>query len=113
MPGAAMQAPLSGLVLVMELTRGFPVMIPMITAAVTASVTARRIGGYSVCTARLRGRPVHPGAPPGRPPVAVRPGRLPTGDAPVVFAIAGLLNSPYRVPLNPERGRHDAACPAG
>jgi hypothetical protein len=53
LPGAAMQVPLTGVVLVMELIcGGFPVMIPMITAVVTASVTA----GASTAT---------PSAPPG------------------------------------------------
>lgn len=55
MLGAAMQAPLAGLALILELTHGgFPIMIPMIAATVTASVIARHIDGYSIYTARLR-----------------------------------------------------------
>ena len=66
MLGAAMQAPLTGLALIMELTHGgFAIMIPMIAATVTASVIARHIDGYSIYTARLRARPDHqPGVPP-------------------------------------------------
>ncbi|HEX6522546.1 MAG TPA: chloride channel protein [Streptosporangiaceae bacterium] len=55
MLGAAMQAPLAGLALIMELTHGgFAIMIPMIVATVTATVIARHIDGYSIYTARLR-----------------------------------------------------------
>jgi H+/Cl- antiporter ClcA len=59
MLGAAMHAPLSGLAFILDLTHGgFPVMIPMIAAAVLATATARRIDGYSIYTARLRAHPV-------------------------------------------------------
>jgi chloride channel protein, CIC family len=56
--GAAMQAPLAGLALIMELTHGgFGIMIPLILATVTATVVARHIDGYSISSARLRARP--------------------------------------------------------
>jgi H+/Cl- antiporter ClcA len=58
MLGAAMQAPLAGLALIMELTQGgFGIVIPLILATVTATVVARRIDGYSIYSARLRARP--------------------------------------------------------
>ena len=58
MLGAAMQAPLSGLVLALELTHsGFHIMVPMIAATVTATVVARIIDGYSIYSARLPARP--------------------------------------------------------
>jgi H+/Cl- antiporter ClcA len=57
MLGAAMQAPLTGLVLMLELTSGgFGIMIPMVTATVTATIVARQVDGYSIYTARLRAR---------------------------------------------------------
>lgn len=57
MLGAAMQAPLTGLALMMELTSGgFGIMIPMVAATVTATVVARHVDGYSIYTARLRAR---------------------------------------------------------
>ena len=57
MLGAAMQAPLTGLALVLELTAGgFGIMIPMVAATVTATVVARQVDGYSIYTARLRAR---------------------------------------------------------
>ena len=57
MLGAAMQAPLTGLVLMLELTSGgFGIMIPMVAATVTATVVARQVDGYSIYTARLRAR---------------------------------------------------------
>jgi chloride channel protein, CIC family len=61
MLGAAMQAPLAGLVLILELTGGeFAIAIPMIAATVTATAVARYIDGYSIYTARLRARPRDP-----------------------------------------------------
>ena len=58
MLGAAMQAPLAGLALILELTHGgFGIMIPLILATVTATVVARHIDGYSIYSARLRARP--------------------------------------------------------
>ena len=57
MLGAAMQAPLTGLALMLELTAGgFGIMIPMIAATVTATIVARQVDGYSIYTARLRAR---------------------------------------------------------
>ncbi len=54
MVGASMQAPLAGLVLVIELTHGgFDIAIPMITATVIATVLVRQIDGYSMYSARL------------------------------------------------------------
>jgi len=58
MLGAAMQAPLAGLVLILELIGGgFAIAIPMIAATVTATAVARYIDGYSIYTARLRAHP--------------------------------------------------------
>ena len=52
--GAAMQAPLAGLVLVLELTHtGFNLMIPMMTATAIATLIGRQIDGYSIYSARL------------------------------------------------------------
>ena len=54
MIGAAMQAPLSGLVLVLELTHsGFGIMVPMIAATVLATLVVRWVDGYSIYSARL------------------------------------------------------------
>lgn len=54
MIGSSMQAPLTGLVLVLELTHsGFSLMIPMVTATVIASFVVRQIDGYSIYSARL------------------------------------------------------------
>ena len=61
MLGAAMQAPLAGLALIMELTHGgFAIMIPLVLATVTATVVARHIDGYSIYSARLRAHAPHP-----------------------------------------------------
>jgi chloride channel protein, CIC family len=79
MLGAAMQAPLTGLVLILELTSGgFGILIPIVAATVTATVVARQVDGYSIYTARLRARSDAGGvqragvgssrAPRGRPP---------------------------------------------
>lgn len=57
MLGAAMQAPLTGLVLILELTAsGYSLMVPMIVATVLATVVARQVDGYSIYSARLRAR---------------------------------------------------------
>ena len=57
MIGAAMQAPLAGLVLVIELTHsGFNLMIPMMTATAIATWIVRHVDGYSIYSARLPGR---------------------------------------------------------
>jgi H+/Cl- antiporter ClcA len=54
MIGATMQAPLAGLVLVLELTHGgFAIMIPMMSATVVATLIVRQIDGYSIYSARL------------------------------------------------------------
>jgi H+/Cl- antiporter ClcA len=57
MLGAAMQAPLTALAMMLELTGGgLGIVIPMIAATVTATVVARYVDGYSIYTARLRAR---------------------------------------------------------
>ena len=62
MLGAGMQAPLAGLVLVLELTdSGFQIIVPMTVATIIATVVARHLDGYSIYSARLR---AEPGAPP-------------------------------------------------
>jgi len=54
MIGATMQAPLAGLVLVVELTHGgLAIMIPMMAATVIATFLVRQIDGYSIYSARL------------------------------------------------------------
>jgi chloride channel protein, CIC family len=55
MLGAAMQAPLAGLALILELTHsGYALMVPLIAATMTATLVARHLDGYSIYTARLR-----------------------------------------------------------
>jgi chloride channel protein, CIC family len=84
MMGAAMQAPLAALALILELTHGgFELMIPMIAATVTATVIARHIDGYSIYTARLRARPDDPG------PAAAGGGADPPADRTPALAGAG------------------------
>jgi H+/Cl- antiporter ClcA len=57
MLGASMQAPLAGLVLVLELTHsGFQIMAPMIAAVVIATAVTRHVDGYSIYSARLSAR---------------------------------------------------------
>jgi CIC family chloride channel protein len=57
--GAAMQAPLTGLVLAVELTHsGFGVMSAAVLATVLASAAVRYIDGYSIYTARLPAKTV-------------------------------------------------------
>ena len=57
MLGAAIQAPLAGLVLVVELTHsGLDLMIPILAATFLATAVARRIDGYSIYSARLPAR---------------------------------------------------------
>ncbi len=54
MIGAAMQAPLSGLALVLELTHsGFGLMVPMMAATGVATLVAFHVDGYSIYSARL------------------------------------------------------------
>ncbi|MGH9169582.1 MAG: chloride channel protein [Acidimicrobiales bacterium] len=55
MAGASMQAPLTALALVLEMTHsGFSLMVPMIAATVGATAVTRYVDGYSIYTARLR-----------------------------------------------------------
>ncbi|MBV9919464.1 MAG: chloride channel protein [Pseudonocardia sp.] len=52
--GAAMQAPLTGLVIVVELIGGgLALSVPMVIATATATLLARRIDGYSIYSVRL------------------------------------------------------------
>ena len=54
MIGAAMQAPLSGLALVLELTHsGLGLLVPMMAATAIATVVAFYVDGYSIYSARL------------------------------------------------------------
>ncbi len=65
MIGASMQAPLAGLVLVLELThRGLSLVIPMMAATVIATFIVRQVDGYSIYSARLPQRDTD-GAPLG------------------------------------------------
>ena len=62
MIGAAMQAPLAGLVLVLELTHsGFGLMVPVMAATFLATAVARQLDGYSIYSVRL---PKAPGPEP-------------------------------------------------
>lgn len=57
MMGASLQAPLTALALVLELTHaGFGIMVPMALAVVTATAVARYMDGYSIYSARLEAR---------------------------------------------------------
>jgi chloride channel protein, CIC family len=72
MLSASMQAPLTGLALMLELTHsGFGLLIPMVAAAVPATAVARWLDGYSIHSARLGARheetAVAPGDPVGDP----------------------------------------------
>src|SRR5579872_3628702 len=54
MIGAAMQAPLSGLALVLELTHsGFGLMVPMMVATGIATLVAFHVDGYSIYSSKL------------------------------------------------------------
>ena len=56
MLGSSIQAPLAGLVLVVELTHsGFGIMIPILVATFLATAVARHVDGYSIYSARLPG----------------------------------------------------------
>lgn len=58
MMGAAMQAPMAGLVLMIELAgNGFSLMVPMAAATATATAVAYYIDGYSIYSARLSSQP--------------------------------------------------------
>lgn len=57
MLGSSIQAPLAGLVLVVELTHtGFGLMVPIIAATFLATAVARHVDGYSIYSARLPAR---------------------------------------------------------
>jgi CIC family chloride channel protein len=57
MVGASLQAPLTALALVLELTHsGFQLSIPLVAAVVTATAVARYVDGYSIYSARLETR---------------------------------------------------------
>lgn len=57
---AAMQAPVAGTVLVLELTRHFDaLMVPTLVAVTEATVVARRLAAGSIYSARLRPHPDH------------------------------------------------------
>jgi CIC family chloride channel protein len=63
MIGAVMQAPLAGLVIVLELTHGgFNIAIPMMAATVIATLIVRQVDGYSIYSARLPSRSDPPAA---------------------------------------------------
>jgi H+/Cl- antiporter ClcA len=90
---AAMQGPLSGLVLVLELTRNFDsLMAPTLVAVIEATVIARRLGAPSIYSARLRPDPdvavasaieiLDDPEPPGSPPEQ-RPGPPPGSPGPL------------------------------
>ncbi len=65
MIGASMQAPLAGLVLVLELTHGgFNLAIPMMCATVIATLIVRQVDGYSIYSARLPAREAPSGETP-------------------------------------------------
>ena len=54
MIGAAMQAPLTAVVLIVELTHsGLELAVPMVAATVIATAIARYVDGYSIYSARL------------------------------------------------------------
>jgi len=54
MIGCAIQAPITGLALVLELTHsGFGLMAAMIVATVASTAVVRYIDGYSIYSARL------------------------------------------------------------
>ncbi|MEJ8280151.1 chloride channel protein [Pseudonocardia spirodelae] len=58
MIGAGMQAPLAGLVLVLELTgTGFGIAVPLVVATLVATAVARWLDGYSIYSARLAAQP--------------------------------------------------------
>jgi CIC family chloride channel protein len=75
MLGAAMQAPLAALALVVELTgSGFQLMLPMMAATLIATAVTRYLDGYSIYSARLPAcKPTQDAKPP-----APTPGQIPT-----------------------------------
>jgi CIC family chloride channel protein len=61
MLGAALQAPLAALVLILEMTRStLNLSIPLIAATALATVVARYLDGYSIYSARLPARAAEP-----------------------------------------------------
>jgi hypothetical protein len=83
MIGAAMQAPLAGLALILELTHsGFGLMVPMMATTVIARTVALCPDGYSIYSARLPGRPT--------PRSAAVPGQARTARTSVSTASRGL-----------------------
>ncbi len=73
MIGASLQAPLSGLALVLELTHsGFGLMVPMTAATAIATLVAFHVDGYSIYSARL---PAFTDHSPPTAPAAPRPAR--------------------------------------
>jgi CIC family chloride channel protein len=81
MIGSSMQAPLTALVLVLELTHsGFGIVVPMVLATVVATGVTRYIDGYSIYSARLRGKVEH------EEDEAERASRSHTGAAPQAAA---------------------------
>lgn len=68
MLGAAMQAPLTAVVMILELTdTGIRLAVPMILVTVLATLVGRQLDGYSIYTARLAAHPRSLETPP--PPV--------------------------------------------
>lgn len=61
-----MQAPLTGMFLVLEVTRGYEVILPLMIVSVTALVVARRFEGFSLYTLELArgGELLRPGTDP-------------------------------------------------
>jgi CIC family chloride channel protein len=69
MIGASMQAPLTGLALVLELTHvGFALTVPMVLATVAATAVTRHIDGYSIYSARLPAMGIRAASAPGKTP---------------------------------------------
>ena len=82
MLASSIQAPLAGLVLVVELTHsGLDLMIPIMIAVFLATLVARRIDGYSIYSARLPGHTPGRLTPPGESAPARPPGRSGAGPA--------------------------------
>ncbi len=68
---AAMQGPLSGTVLVLELTRHFDsLMVPTLLAVALATIVARRLGAHSIYSARLDADPAVEVDPPASAAIA-------------------------------------------
>ena len=58
MLGAGMQAPLTALVLILEITHtGFGLTVPLAIATALATAVARRVDGYSIYSGRLAAVP--------------------------------------------------------